>query len=181
MNSNRIIFILSVIASFGVLAERFEIYGLKSGITKTEFYELTNCQAFIDNQKVKKSSYDSDYELKDCLGIPKLWGSDHAKYGHKSMPYFDDIKPDFGLEWTHDDKLWRVQLQSRVPGGILQKVAFTDAFSKAYPGQDIQESSSTDKYGTTHYLNVVFTDDTLSAISTKHYHDKYLSELNNKK
>ena len=66
-------------------------------------------------------------------------------------------------------------------GGILQKGAFKDAFSKAYPGKDIQESSSTNEYGTTHYLNVVFTDSTLSAISTKYYRDKYLSELNNKK
>ena len=181
MNSKRIIFILSMIAPYGVLAEPFEIYGLKSGITKTEFYELTNCQAFIDNQKVKKSSYQDAYELKDCLDVPKLWGSDHASYGYQSMPYFDGIEPDFGLEWTHDDKLWRVQLQSRVRGGILQKGAFKDAFSKAYPGKDIQESSSTDQYGTTQYLNVVFTDSTLSAISTKHYQDKYLSELNNKK
>jgi hypothetical protein len=178
---SRIIFILSVIASFGVLAEPFEIYGLKSGITKTQFYELTNCQAFIDNHKAKKSSYQDAYKLEDCLDVPKLWGSDHSDYGHTSMPFFDGIEPDFALEWTHDDKLWRVQLQSRVPSGILQKIAFKDAFSKAYPGQDILESSSTDKYGTKHYLNVVFTDSTLSAISMKHYHNKYLSELNNKK
>ena len=183
MNYIRIIFILSMIAPFGVLAEPFEIYGLKSGITKTEFYELTKCHEFIAAYNTKKppTRYTVAKELSHCLDVPKLWGSDHASYGYQSMPYFDGIQPKFGLEWTHDDKLWRVQLQGTVRGGILQKGAFKDAFSKAYPGKDIQESSSTNEYGTTHYLNVVFTDSTLSAISTKYYRDKYLSELNNKK
>jgi len=181
MKSKRIIFILSVIASVGVLAEPFEIYGLKSGMTKTEFYELTNCQAFIDNFEVKKKSDEWSLYLTDCLNAPSPGSSDNEYSGYKSMPYFDDIEPDVALDWTHDNKLWRVQLISRVPDGILQNIAFRNAFSQAYPGKDIQESSSTVVNRTINYLSVVFIDSALSAISEKYYQDKYLSELNNRK
>jgi hypothetical protein len=97
------------------------------------------------------------------------------------MPYFDDVSPDVSLEWTHDDRLWRVALTAVVPSGILENIAFRNAFSDAFPGKEIKESSSTNKYGTKKYLTVFFIDDSLSDQSTNHYYSKYLTEFNNKK
>lgn len=158
----------------------FDIYGLKSGMTKTEFYEMTNCQAFVDNYNLKKSSYSDTQDLTYCLEVPKLWGSDHESYGHESMPYFDGIEPSISLEWTHDDKLWRVQLTDVIPSGILQSIAFKQAFAEAFPGMEIQESSSTTQYGTTNRLTVVYIDSTLSDQSVSFYKNEYLNELKNK-
>lgn len=158
----------------------FDIYGLKSGMTKTEFYEMTNCQAFVDNYNLKKSSYSDTRDLTYCLEVPKLWGSDHESYGHESMPYFDGIEPSIDLEWTHDDKLWRVQITDTVPKGILKSIAFKQAFAEAFPGIEIQESSSTSQYGTTNRLTVVYIDSTVSDQSVSFYKNEYLNELKNK-
>lgn len=158
----------------------FDIYGLKSGMTKTEFYEMTNCQAFVDNYNLKKSNYSDTQDLTYCLEVPKLWGSDHESYGHESMPYFDGIEPSINLEWTHDDKLWRVQITDTVPKGILTSIAFKQAFAEAFPGIEIQESSSTSQYGTTNRLTVVYIDSTVSDQSVSFYKNEYLNELKNK-
>jgi len=158
----------------------FDIYGLKSGMTKTEFYEMTNCQAFVDNYNLKKSSYSDTRDLTYCLDVPKLWGSDHESYGHESMPYFDGIEPSIDLEWTHDDKLWRVQITDTVPKGILKSIAFKQAFTEAFPGIEIQESSSTSQYGTTNRLTVVYIDSTVFDQSVSFYKNEYLNALKNK-
>ena len=139
-----------------------------------------NCQAFVDNYNLKKSSYSDTRDLTYCLEVPKLWGSDHESYGHESMPYFDGIEPSIDLEWTHDDKLWRVQITDTVPKGILKSIAFKQAFAEAFPGIEIQESSSTSQYGTTNRLTVVYIDSTVSDQSVSFYKNEYLNELKNK-
>ena len=181
MNVKRIAALFSVVISLVAQAEPFEIYGLKSGMTKAEYYELTNCQAFVDNFNAKKSRYQDAKDLTACLDVPKTFGSEHAEYGHESMAYFDGIGPDLGLSWTHDDRLWRVQIQETVPSGILQEIGFRRAFQDAFPALEVQESSSTSQYGTTEYLTVMFIDSDLSEVSVEHYQAEYLKKLNNKK
>ena len=145
----------------------FEVYGFKSGMTKTEFYELTNCQAAVDQFNIEYTY--TKVELTSCFD------------GSLKPDYFEDIVPTVLFQWTHEDKLWRVSLQHVKRSGILQGIAYRRAVEEAHPGVDIVESSKTSKYGTTEYLTVNYIDESLSNNSIDHYAKNYLEELNNKK
>lgn len=160
----------------------FEVYGLKSGMTKSEYYELTDCQAYVDNYNSKKSKYSEKEDLKRCLSAPSSnLTSKHPEYGYSYMPYFDDIEPKLSLSWTHDDRLWRVQVTSVLPGGILPKIAFRKAFAEAFPGKEIKESEEIGQYSTTEYLTVMFIDNEISDESIEHHYKKFLLTLNKNK
>ena len=146
----------------------FEVYGLKSGMTKDEFKVATNCTADIAeyNKEAETNRYRDARDENYCLEAPK------------SLSYWKGIKPSVSTEWTHDDKLWRVGLTYVVPEkGILQKIAFRQAVEEANRGIDIQEDSYTYSSSTTNYLIAVYIDNKLSDVSVKHYKDEYLEQF----
>ena len=161
----KLILVLLLFSGFNLSA--FEVYGLKSGMTKTEFYELTGCQAAVE--KYNRENTYTKATLKWCFD------------GSLSLDYFEDINPSVFFQWTHEDKLWRVSLQHRKPSGILKGIAFKKAVQEAHPGMEVVESSSTNQYGTVEYLIVTYIDESLSNSSINHYTKSFLEELNNKK
>ena len=161
------IFIFTFLLLFSFNTYAFEVYGLKSGMTKTEFYELTDCQAGVDKYN-RENSYSTAY-LSWCLD------------SSIRLDYFNDISPTIFYQWTHEEKLWRVSLRHTKRKDILQGIAYKRAIQKAHPGMDILESSSTSQYGTTEFLTVTYIDDSLSESSIDHYVNIYLEDLNNKK
>ena len=149
-------------------ASAFEVYGLKSGMTKDEFKVATNCTADLAeyNKRAEASRYLDTKDENYCLDAPR------------GLSYWKGIKPSVSPKWTHDDKLWRVGLTYTVPQkGILQKIAFRQAVEEANQGIDIQEDSYTYSGNTTNYLIAVYIDKKLSNVSVKHYKDEYLEQF----
>ena len=152
----------------------FEVYGLKGGMTKTEFYELTACQAFVD-QYNKDNPPGKRETLKDISFCE--YGIGYYSVGSvKKVPLFRNVKPSIYLQWTHDDKLWRVSVKHTKPEkvGILQGIAFERAVRESHPGMEIVESSYNSQYVNLDYLTVNYIDDALSDMSIKHYMNQYL-------
>ncbi len=176
---NILVFIIIALASVATHSSEFEVYGLKSGITKTEFYQLVNCQEFITNYNEKKSQYLDSKNLTHCLTAPYN-RSNTGEYEYANLPFFA-IEPTLSLAWTHDDKLWRVVVQHQKPSGILEGIAYARAVSEAHPGMEIKEVSVRGEYSTKEYLTVTYIDNALSDNSINHYKSKYLTEINNKK
>ena len=178
---NILVFIIISLVSVTAHSSEFEVYGLKSGITKTEFYELTKCQEFIDtyNEKSPPTRYSPAKELSYCLEAPYN-SRNTGNYEYANLPFFA-IEPVLSLAWTHDDKLWRVVVQHQKPSGILEGIAYAMAVSQAHPGMDIKESSVRGEYSTKEYLTVTYIDNALSDNSINHHLSEYLTKINNKK
>jgi hypothetical protein len=178
---NILVFIIISLMSVAAYSSEFEVYGLKSGITKTEFYELTKCQEFIDtyNTKNPPSRYSPAKELSYCLQAPYNSGNT-GEYEYANLSFFA-IEPSLSLAWTHDDKLWRVTATYEKASGILEGISYAMAVTQAHPGMDVKESSVRGEYGTKEYLTVHYIDDALSDNSVNHYLEIYLTKINNKK
>ena len=152
----------------------FEIYGLKGGMTKAEFYELTDCQAFVDqyNKDNPPGKRATAKNIDFCeYGIGYYSAGDSNK-----LPLFRNIKPSIYLQWTHDDKLWRVSVRHTKPEklGILQGIAYERAIRESHPGMEIKESSYKSQYVDIDYFTVTYIDDAVSEESIKHYVNQYL-------
>ena len=148
----------------------FEVYGIKSGVTKDEYYELVGCQAAVDEYNVDKTS---TYAVKASLS----WCQD----GSIDLPYFEDVYPNKFMQWTHDDRLWRLQIRVLKRSGIIEGVAQELAMKEAFPGSEIVESSTSSQYGTTDYMSILFIDDKIFQESLDHYQKEYLEKFNTKK
>ena len=151
-------------------ASAFEVYGIKSGITKDGYYELVGCQAAVDEYNVDKTS---KYSTKATLS----WCQD----GSLAVPYFEGVYPGRFMEWTHDDRLWRLQIRVVKSSGLIEALAQKFAMQKAFPGSDIVESSTSSQYGTTDYMSILFIDDELFQESLDHHQKEYLEKFNTKK
>lgn len=169
-NMKKYLMALSLSILFTNSVNAFEVYGIKSGITKDEFYSLVGCQAVVDKYN---SELTSSYSTKAKLS----WCQD----GSLDLPYFEGMYPDRFMQWTHDDRLWRLQIRVRKTSGIIQGLAQQKAFQAAFPGMEIIESSSTSQYGTTNYMSVMLIDDALFQESLDYYEKDYLEKFNTKK
>ena len=149
----------------------FEVYGIKSGMTKEEYYAAVDCQAGVDKYNVGKTG---KYDTKASLD----WCEDSSL---RDLPYFEGMYPGRFLEWTHDDRIWRLHIRVTKSDGIISGIAQRNAMEKAFPGKEITESSSTSKYGTTEYLSIFFIDNKVFQESLNHYEKKYLDLFNTKK
>ena len=176
-----LIFIILTMATLTVHSTEFEIYGLKSGITKTEFYELTKCQEFIDTYNAKKtpSTYSPAKGLSYCLQAPYN-SLNTGEYAYANLPFFG-IEPTVSLKWTHDERLWRVSLNYEKPKGILEGIAYQRAVQEAHPGMDIVESTVNGQYSNKDYLTVNYIDGPLSDSSIEHQFGLYSAKINDKK
>ena len=166
---NIFVFIPLLLFSFNTYA--FEVYGLKSGITKTEFYELTNCQAYIDQYNIDNppSRYSPARTKNYCIN--NIIGA----IADTDLDYFEGIANSLiYTEWTHENKLWRIQIFYFKPGGILQGLAFMRALEEAFPGKEITEDSKGRQV-------ITFVDDTLSNGAIDHYKKQSLEKINYKK
>ena len=161
---------LSLAILFTNSVSAFEVYGIKSGITKDEFYSVVDCQANVDKYN---SELTSSYSAKASLS----WCQD----GSIDIPYFEGVYPGRFMQWTHDDRLWRLQIRVTKNGGIIQGLAQKSAFQAAFPGMEIIESSSTSQYGTTNYMSIMFIDDAVFQESLDYYEKDYLEKFNTKK
>lgn len=168
----KLIFLPLLFSAFYLSA--FELYGLKSGMTKDEFYELTNCQAYIDNYNSTKSTYSDAKSLESCY-------SNIIGAVENGLNYFEGVLPRIYLDWTHDDRLWRADFTYFKKKGILQGIAFKEALQNAHPGKEIKETSTTSSYGTTEYLNVIYIDQALSDASINFYTEEFSKTIKNKK
>tara|TARA_B100000401_G_C52463894_1_gene557820 strand:+ start:115 stop:621 length:507 start_codon:yes stop_codon:yes gene_type:complete len=162
--------ILISTALFSNSLNAFEVYGIKSGITKDEYYALVDCQANVDKYNEGKTGR---YDVKASLS----WCEDKSL----DLPYFEGMYPDRFMQWTHDNRLWRLQIRVRKVSGIIEELAQKRAMEAAFPRKEIIESSTTSQYGTTEYMSVMFIDDKLFQESLKFYKDIYLEKFNIKK
>ena len=161
---------LSLAILFTNYVNAFEVYGIKSGMAKDEFYSQVDCQAGVDKYN---SELTSSYSTRAKLS----WCED----GSIDLPYFEGVFPDRFMEWTHDDRLWRLQIRVRKTSEIIQGLAQQKAFQAAFPGMEIIESSTTSQYGTSNFMSVLFIDDALFQESLDHYEKEYLEKFNTKK
>ena len=148
----------------------FEVYGIKSGMTKEEYYAAVDCQANVDKYNEGKTGR---YDTKASLS----WCEDTSL----DLPYFEGMYPSRFLKWTHDDRIWRLHIRVRKNDGIIAGVAQRNAMQKAFPGKEITETSTTSQYGTTEYLSVLFIDNKVFQESLNHYEKDYLEKFNTKK
>lgn len=161
---------LSLAILFTNSVSAFEVYGIKSGITKDEFYSLVDCQANVDK-------YNSELPSKYSTTAKLSWCQDKSL----DLPYFEGVYPDRLMQWTHDDRLWRFQIRVIKHSGIIQGLAQKSAFQAAFPEMEIIETSSTNKYGTTNYMSIMFIDDAVFQESMNYYEKDYLEKFNTKK
>tara|TARA_Y100001970_G_C13756144_1_gene613414 strand:+ start:117 stop:611 length:495 start_codon:yes stop_codon:yes gene_type:complete len=158
--------ILISTALFSNSLNAFEVYGIKSGITKEEYYALVDCQAAVDKYN---SELTSSYAKRARLS----WCEDTSL----DLAYFEGMYPGRFMQWTHDNRLWRLQIRVVKRSGIIEGLGQKRAMEAAFPEKEIIESSS----GTTEYMSVMFIDDKLFQESLKHYKDTYLERFNIKK
>ncbi len=162
--------ILISTALFSNSLNAFEVYGIKSGITKEEYYALVDCQAEVDKYN---SELTSSYSTRAKLS----WCEDASL----DLAYFEGMYPGRFMQWTHDNRLWRLQIRVTKRSGIIEGLGQKRGMEAAFPGKEIIESSSTSQYGTTEYMSIMFIDDKLFQESLKHYKDAYLERFNIKK
>ena len=151
----------------------FEAYGLKSGITKTEFYELVNCQEFIDkyNTDNPSSRYASAKELNHCSN-----GAFRGTVLTEELDYFEGIPSvEITLLWNHEDRLYRIQLGFKQPlNDVIEFEAFQVAVKETFPDWEIIDTNDG-------RLTISKSDKDLFNESFAYYKKQSLEKINQKK
>ena len=151
----------------------FEVYGLKGGITKTEFYELVNCQEFIDK-------YNTDNPPGTYTSAKTLYHCWNGAYGGKvltsELAYFEGIPSvEIKLQWNHDDRLYLIQLSFVQPlHDNIEFMAFQEAVKETFPDWEIIDTNDG-------RMSITKSDRDLFNESFAYYKNQSLEKINQKK
>lgn len=77
------------------------------------------------------------------------------------------------LDFTDKNMLWRLIIEYFVPIDTLQQIALKNILEKNFGANSIKKTSSTSKYGTTHFYQVILVDTKLSDEAITRYEKEY--------
>jgi hypothetical protein len=139
--------VIPVFLFISIQAQAFEYRCLKGGMSKAEFHTACNTAQILSNH--------GDYSKSDI--------EESLHYGFDySGSSLDGKRNYISLFWTEDDLLWRVQIRYTKSDDILRGIAKMQAIAETFPNEEIQESSSSNSYGTTEYMSIVLVDHAVS-------------------